>query len=362
MRIALVITGLTMGGAERQVCDLADQFASLGHDVVLIFMTGDLINKPASESVNIVNLHMKKTLIGFLRAYYIAYKTIKNFKPDVIHSHMIHANVFSRLLRLCISIPKLISTAHSSNEGGRGRMLAYRLTDKLCDLTTNVSQEAVNLYIRRGATTRSKIISVYNGIDVDKFSFNINERIRLRNELGIDNSTPLLLAVGRLTLAKDYPNLLKAFSLLPCKYSHAHLVIIGAGNELSNLLDIAARFNISSRVHFLGMKNDVDAWMSSADLFVLSSAWEGFGLVVAEAMSCERVVVATDCGGVKEVLDGHGFLVPPKDHQSLVNAIVTALDLDYEVKNKMVTLARKHVEEKFSLKRISQRWLEIYKE
>ncbi|MGG5415100.1 glycosyltransferase [Edwardsiella tarda] len=361
MKIVLIITGLGMGGAECQVCDLADKFSSVGHNVILISLTGESIRYPSNTKVRVVTLGMKKTLFGFIKAYYKTYKLIKDFKPDVVHSHMVHANLFTRLLRLSIFIPRLINTAHSSNEGGRGRMLAYRLTDRLCDLNTNVSQKAVDISIARGATTKSKIIPVYNGIDVEKFSFSLNERTRIRNVLEIDDTTPLLLSVGRLTLAKDYPNLLKAFSLLLNKHVDAHLAIIGVGEELSNLTCIAAEYNISSRVHFLGIKNDINAWMSAADIFVLSSAWEGFGLVVAEAMSCERVVVATDCGGVKEVLGGHGFLAPPKDHHALASAITAALDLDCDTKNRMTTLARKHVEENFSLKSISHRWLEIYK-
>ncbi|MGL5947829.1 MAG: glycosyltransferase [Aeromonas sp.] len=120
MKILLIITGLGMGGAERQVCDLADQFAAKGHEVLLISMTGETVNRPLSAKIEVVELRMAKTPLGFIKAYSKTRNLIKKFKPDVVHSHMVHANLFSRLLRLTTRFKKLICTAHSSNEGGGG--------------------------------------------------------------------------------------------------------------------------------------------------------------------------------------------------------------------------------------------------
>ncbi|WP_290434374.1 glycosyltransferase, partial [Aeromonas caviae] len=94
--------------------------------------------------------------------------------------------------------------------------------------------------------------------------------------------------------------------------------------------------------------------------FVLSSAWEGFGLFVAEAMACERVVVATDCGGVKEVVGDAGFLVPPRDSQLLADALVKALSLPMAEKDKLKKLARSRVVESYSIDSVCEKWLSIY--
>ncbi|BCL76527.1 hypothetical protein JHS3_22630 [Jeongeupia sp. HS-3] len=100
--------------------------------------------------------------------------------------------------------------------------------------------------------------------------------------------------------------------------------------------------------------------MSAADLFVLSSAWEGFGLVVAEAMACERVVVATNCGGVAEVIGKEGILVPVKDSQALAAAINEALDWSVEQKRRIGQAARQRVVERFSLGAAVEKWLQLY--
>lgn len=360
MNIFLIITGLGMGGAERQVCDLADQFAAKGHQVLLISMTGETVNRPLSTKVEVAELNMGKTPLGFIKAYWQARRLIMQFKPDVVHSHMVHANLFARLLCLSTNLKKLICTAHSSNEGGRGRMLAYRLTDCMCDLNTNVSQEAVDISVKRGASPANRIIAMHNGVDTVRFTFNHESRTSLRAQLKLVDQTPLILAVGRLTEAKDYPNLLTAFAQLPDTLDNSQLVIIGTGEEQAQISALAAQLGLTSRVHFLGLQRNVHEWMSAADVFVLSSAWEGFGLVVAEAMACERVVVATDCGGVKEVVGDAGFLVEIKNSQQLAAVIEEAINLPVGRKKQLGTDARQRVIDRYSLSVIADKWLEIY--
>ncbi|WP_411684832.1 glycosyltransferase [Aeromonas caviae] len=360
MNITLIITGLGMGGAERQVCDLADQFANKGHSVLLISMTGDTVNRPQSVNIKIEELNMAKTPLGFIKAYLQARQLIQQFKPDVVHSHMVHANLFARLLRLTGKIKRLICTAHNTNEGGRGRMLAYRLTDVLCDLSTNVSQEAADIYVKRGAAPASRIVAMPNGIDTARFTFNPECRASLRQQLQLSDNTPLILAVGRLTAAKDYPNLLTAFSQLPAEFSHTQLAIIGIGEEQANIETFAAQLGLTTRVHFLGLQRNVHEWMSAADIFVLSSAWEGFGLVVAEAMACQRVVVATDCGGVKEVVGECGILVPPRDHLALADGINTALQMSSDEIEMIGAAARDRIVTRYSLSAQTERWLSLY--
>lgn len=360
MKILLIITGLGMGGAERQVCDLADKFAAKDHEVLLISMTGKTVNRPLSNSVYVAELKMAKTPIGFVKSYWQARQLIKQFNPDVVHSHMVHANLFARLLRLSVRIPKLICTAHSTSEGGRGRMLAYRITDKLCDISTNVSQEAVDAFFAQGAVAKGRMLAMHNGIDTERFTFDINHRIRLRTELNISEEIPLLLAVGRLNVAKDYPNLLLAFHHIIKAGSLAHLVIIGVGDEETKLIKMVAELGLCKRVYFLGLRHDVHEWMSAADLFVLSSAWEGFGLVVAEAMACERLVVATDCGGVREVVANCGVLVPPKNSTELARALTDCLSLSAEQVKEQGRAARQRIVEHYSLKSQAANWLRLY--
>ena len=362
MKIAMVITGLGMGGAERQVCDLADQFIRLGHHILIISMPGEIRNRPHSTAADIVSLQMRKTPFSVFKAYWQAIRLLNQYKPDVVHSHMVHANIFARLLRLFVSFPKLICSAHSVNEGRGWRILAYRLTERLCDLNTNVSQEAVEAFIKQGAVSAGRMKVMYNGIDTERFYFNSTVRNKLRSQLGIDDNNILLISVGRLTAAKGYTNLLVAFAMLSSRFNNIKLVIIGEGEQKEYLTTIASAQGISERVHFLGLRYDVEDWMSAADIFVLSSAWEGFGLVVAEAMATERVVVATDCGGVREVVGSAGFLVPSKNSQQLFTAIEQAMMLSPLEREVMTKEARTRVINHYSIETICLRWLNFYQD
>lgn len=360
MKILLLITGLGMGGAERQVVDLADEFVSYGHDVILVALTGEAIVQPVSKKVRVELLGMRKTPAGLISAYMQTRKLIRNFSPDVVHSHMVHANLLARLLRLTVPIPRLICTAHNTNEGGKLRMLAYRLTDRLADMSTNVSQEAVDAFVKQHAVSAEKMIAIYNGIDTFKFRFNAEDRQKIRSEFGIDTDVQVLLAVGRMDLEKDYPNLLRAFVLLHSQSVNCVLWIVGAGPLEIELRTLAESLGVIDKIHFWGLSRDIPRIMSAADILVLSSAWEGFGLVVAEAMACERLVVATDAGGVSEVIGDVGWLVPTRNSEKLANAIKAAMTVDTSEQIARGRAGRARIEEHYSLTAIAARWLKIY--
>lgn len=361
MKVAFIITGLGLGGAEKQVCDLCDSLFDLGHEVLLISLSKKIIVNPA-RNIKIVTYDMGKNPLSFLSVYIKIHNLIRTFSPDVVHSHMVHANIFSRLLRLTTKMPKLICTAHNKNEGGKLRMFLYRITDSLADLSTNVSQEAVDDFLLLKASTKQKMIAVYNGIDLEKFTFNTKSRINKRKFLNLSTDTLLFMSVGRLTEAKDYPNLLTAFSTVVRENTdkQIELAIIGVGPLQDELVQLAHDLDIHNKVHWLGMQNDVEAWLSASDLFLLSSAWEGFGLVVAEAMSCLRPVIATNSGGVAEVLGNTLYLVPVKNPEALSSKIEEFLELSEHSKLELIEKNRKHVESLFSMDTICQQWLAIY--
>lgn len=360
MKIALLITGLGMGGAERQVCDLADRFAALNHEVIIIYLTGEATILPTNPFIRVMGMGMTKTPWSFLNTYFRIRSLIQTFNPDILHSHMIHANIMARLLRLFTTIPRLICTAHSTNEGGSLRMLAYRVTDSLCDLSTNVSQEAVNSFVAKKAVPMKRMIAMVNGIHTEKFIFNPIARKQLRSDENISDSTHLLLCVGRLMKEKNYPTMLQAFQIIYQKNKDTHLWIVGIGEQLPTLLKMAKDLGIQEKVKFLGLRYDIPELMSACDIFCLSSSYEGFGLVVAEAMSCERIVVATDCGGVKEVVGKCGILVPPNSPENLAQGIKKALRLSSNEKQTMGHEARQRIIERFSLTRTTHQWLTLY--
>lgn len=362
MKVLYIITGLGMGGAEIQTCLIADKVSDAGNDVMIISLTGETLVKPNND-IPIIELNIKKNIFSFLYSLFKARTIIKKFKPEVIHSHMFHANIFSRLLRVFTNIPYLICTAHNTNEGNKIRMLAYRWTDKLASISTNVSDEAVDAFIKKGASFSGRIINILNGIDTEKFKYTESVRINKRQELQGHNNKIVLLSVGRLTEAKDYPNLFKAYSLLVNNEIYSGktiLYIVGTGHLEDCLKLMAKELNISDSIVFLGLRDDIPELMCASDLFILSSAWEGFGLVVAEAMACQRLVVATNSGGVKEVVGNYGFLAPVRDYIALYDSMLIALNLPETKKIELGLSARERIINNNSIDKVAKVWIDLY--
>ena len=170
MKIAYFITGLGLGGAEIITIDLAQKAIRAGHEVIIVYLTdiGTLASKIPSE-IPVFPLHLQKKPLQFIRAVEKAKSIIKQFRPDIVHSNMVHSNIFTRMLRYHIKFPVLICSEHNKNIGNSSRMLAYRLTDHLSDLNTNVSQEAVDVFIQKKAFRKRDNLAVYNGIDLSRF-------------------------------------------------------------------------------------------------------------------------------------------------------------------------------------------------
>lgn len=360
MKVLFVITGLGVGGAERQVVDIADRLITLGYKIKICYLTGPCLVRPCSEGVELIGLHMQKTPAGFIKAYLSLRKIIKNFLPDVVHSHMVHANLMVRMIRLTTEMPRVISTAHNTNEGGKLRMLGYRITNYLADVTTNVSTDAVHAFENHGAIAKGAMLAVPNGIDTDRFRPSDSARSSMRHREKVAPDEMIIVAIGRLYECKDYSNLLQAYSKIHLSIDKLRLWIIGDGPLKQRLLQQASALGIADSVFFYGNQGNVSDWLNAADVFVLSSAWEGFGLVVAEAMACEKVIVATDAGGVKEVVGDCGITVPPRDSQALAEALIKALTLRSEEMISLGQRSRNRIVNSYSLSNVVNKWVEIY--
>lgn len=366
MRILYVITGLGGGGAEKVVCDLADEMCSRGHIVKIAYLKGEVVVYPKNKKIDLVYLGLESVLhaLSFFKNYR---DLLISFTPDVVHSHMVHANIFTRISRKFYPIPKLICTAHSSNEGGSLRMLAYKFTHSLADLTTNVSSEASrNFEIKKGVP-KGEIKTIYNGIDLKKFIKNSLVKDDLKKSLNIKKNIPIFIAVGRFHEAKDYPNLINAFKIFMERvihnndYSNVPLLLIVGDGELKNEVEsLIKSFNLNNNIKLLGRRNDIPDLLNLADYFILSSKYEGLPTVIMEAMACETFVISTNCSGSEEIMGDTGIRVPISDSTALAEGLLKAFNLSLKEIELNNLYARERIEKIFSLKKSIETWLEIY--
>ena len=362
MRILYLITGLGLGGAERQVCDLADAIAAKGNSVIIVSLLDSIELHPENVDIKVISLNIRSSVQGVIKALLDSRRLVVEWKPDLIHSHMFHANIFARIARLCVDIRYLICSAHSNNEGGMVRMWLYRVTNFLSDCDTNVSMGAVDEFVRKGAFSRGSQKVIYNGVRVEKFFYSDLSRNLMRQKLAVEDEVFLFLAVGRMVEDKDYPNLLSAFSLVLASVEKVKLVIVGDGPEREGIERIISERNLSEHVVLLGRRSDILELMSSADAFVLSSKNEGFGLVLVEAMAASRPVVATNSGGVAEVVGNCGIVVGSLSSNSLAAGMLRCIYMSPEERALLGDLGKLRACSMFSLEVILNHWLRLYEE
>lgn len=366
--VLFIITSLGHGGAEGQVVEIANCLSKRGWNVGIISIKRPqaYLEKLRGAGVKLFYLdvwHELMAPIALLRAFNL----IRKWRPKILHSHMVHANILARLVRLFVLAPVLICTAHSIDERGRRdsgklRVYLYRFTDPLCNLTTQTSRAGVKRYVQIKAVPKDKILYIPNGVDTGRFRPDLEVRQRMRKILALDHKF-IWLSIGRFEPPKDYETMLWAFTKVSRMYPHAHLLIAGDGSLRSKIQTLAHELGITQNVSFLGIRTDVPDLMNAADAFVMASLWEGMPVVLLEAHSVGLPVVATDVGGINEVVLHRktGYLVPPRNHEALAQAMFQMMNLPNGEIQKMKMLARQHVEINFSLDRIVDIWESIYR-
>lgn len=298
------------------------------------------------------------------RAIFKLVKILRQWQPAILTSFMFHANLLGRIAGRIAGVPVIISSIRNENFGGPRRDKILRYTDWMGNISTTNSRLAAESLIKRGVVPADKMQVIPNGLVLDRFYIDLKERIKLRQQLGISYNEFLWLAVGRLEEQKDYPTLLDAFRILILKNVRVQLRIAGQGPLLEVLKRQAVDSGLSDRIVFLGLRRDIPSLLNAADGFVLSSAWEGLPNVVMEAMAACKPVVATNVGGVPELVeDGvSGYIVPPHDPEALAAAMLKIMSLSEDERRAMGRAGRAHIEAKYSLDQVVDRWEKLYQD
>ena len=360
-KITYLTTGLARAGAEMQLLLLCEKFVKAGWEVSVISLLPPeaFVTELKQLGIPLVSLELRKHLPD-PRAFLRLVRTLRNWSPDVLHCHQVHANLLGRLARAFTNIPVVVCTAHSINEGPRWREWAYRLTDPLCDLTTNVCQAGVDRYVRIRAVPANKICYLPNGVDLDRFVHAAERRAAVRTSLGLKDEF-VWLAVGNLRKPKDYPTMLEAFRQVRIGKPHARLVIVGGG-PLNEALQLEVKEKGIGGVCFLGPREDVPDIMCAADGFLMSSSWEGTPLALLEANGLSLPVVATRVGGIAEVVvdTESGLLVRSGDPAALACACLRVMNASPEQRAELGRAGRNRVEALFSIDVVMKRWQQVY--
>ncbi len=359
MRIAYILNTLATGGAERLMVAIARHMIARGHVVEFVILRTAAAGQ-VSAPLPVHHLDIDGPL-DLPRATIGGVRILRSFRPDVIHSNNFHGNLLARAMRIFLPSAHLISTIHNVHEGGPLRMLALRLSDSLSDCTVAVCRATAEQAIRDHAATRSKCSVIPIGIDCAEFAPDPLRRTSMRAQAGLAGEF-IWLATGRLVPAKDYPNLLRAFTLIHAASSDARLWIAGEGNTdyVALLRTFAGHLGIGAFVHWLGLRRDVPALLDLADGFVLASAWEGMPLALGEAMAMDKAIASTDVGGVRELASECALVVPAGSPQALAAAMLRLMHASPDPRRKEDCSARQRILKEFSIEKSAAQWEALY--
>lgn len=365
MKILYVITKSEIGGAQTHLMEVVRYMHYVGHNVLVVTGTaGWLTNELATIGVDYVilpdlirEINPAKDIKTITSICHI----LEDKQPDIIHCHSSKAGIVGRIAGAIKNIPAVF-TAHgwafTSGVSPAKRIIYAAIEHIMLGITKRVicvSEFDRKLAKRWFLHNYNRVITVHNGIADKKFS---NSTVR-------EYSLPLkLVSVARFSHQKNNMELIRAVEQINKLYSGSlQLNMVGDGPLLSEAQAYVESYKLEDDVHFLGSRTDVDDILNQNDIFCLISNYEGLPISIIEAMRAEMPIIASDVGGVNELVqDGvNGLLIPRGNIFELVDKLKYILEHKDLIKS-MGEASRKIYEEEYTADRMNQKILSVYNE
>lgn len=310
VRIALCITELERGGAERCLVELARRLDRRQFQPVVYCLGPRPAGNPSSladalerSGVELVCFDARG-VFDAPRVYWHLRRQMLRDRPALVQCFLFHANVLGAAAARAAGVPHVLSGIRvAEHEKSWHRRLA-RWADRWTDWHVCVSQSVVEFSAVRTGLDPTKLITIPNGVDVGRFESACPIALE---SLGVAAGRSALVLVGRIEAQKNLDLLLRMMPDVFQRLPQHDLVVVGEGSQRRALEALARSMGLDGRVKFVGAQHDVPEILAAADLLVLPSLWEGMPNVVLEAMAAAKPVVATNVEGVAEVL---GHLAP----------------------------------------------------
>ena len=357
-KIRYLITGLSTGGAEMLIRDIVERVDSDRFEIVVVSIL------PLGQiGKQIRDFGIKTLSLGTLNKFnpqslWLLLKILREEKPDILHTHLFHADILGRVLGSITGVPKIISTIHNVEFGSLFREKLLSLTRSFVDLNIAVSKRVASNAVKKGIVDKDKVQVIHNGINLKNFPE--KDKAEMRRKLEIAENKPIFVSVGSLTKQKGYKYLVEAVKDIN---EDSIFIVLGEGIKREMLENKIEEYNLHDKVILKGNVDNVNEYLQAADFFIMPSLWEGFSVALLEAAWAGKVIIATCVGGNGEIIKDSetGYLMPPKDIEKLSERINYGLTLSAEEKQYISQQAQKAVKEKFSINQMVQKHEEIYR-
>ncbi len=333
-KVLFIIPSLVGGGAERMFVHLINHFDKDKYDIFLVLFENKLdYKKDLFFPVKIVCLS-KKGRWDFFKLILKLRKLMCDYKPAVVISSLHYTNIVTVLASMFMKRKFRVILCEQNYPRkylpevrlGYLKRWLMKLTYRKADGIVAVSKSIKRVLQHDFNVESEKTRTIYNSISLEAIREKSQEEIE--HPFFKDKNAEVIISAGRLVEQKRFDRLLIGFSLVREKQDSVFLIILGKGELRKELESLAAKLKVSKWIDFVGFKSNPFAWISKADIFVLSSNYEGLPMVLLEAMACGTPVISTDCpSGPKEIITNgkNGILVPPADEEALARAMLTLL-------------------------------------
>lgn len=263
-----------------------------------------------------------------IKAIILLKKVLKKVKPDIVYLQSSKAGAIGRIALLFNFKTKIIYNAHGwyfNADIGRKKKIAIAVIEKILALKTskiiNISKSEYDSAIKYRISNSNKMCIIQNGIDFNKFENSEKYREQTRHQYNIKDNQIVIGVVGRLTEQKDPITSIKAFKIIHEKYNNTKFMFIGSGELEKNVLEFVKQENIEESIIVTGWTSNVEKYIPALDIAILPSKWEGFGLAIIEYMACNKPIIATKVGGIKDIIKDKksGFLFDVGNEKELAN-------------------------------------------
>jgi len=373
-KILRIVTNSTKepGGAANHVYYLVTKIDQKKYLTTVACGRGqDLISKlkRANIEVKVIPTMIRKPSFGhdFLTVLHL-YRIIRHDSYDIIATHGSKAGFLGRVAAFLARAPIIVFTAHGfifneSMNRLKKRLFIWmeRIGSKLTHRIITVSNYDKKSAVLNRVSAEDKLRTIYNGIDVDEF--NKNEGNYAKAAMGLNDNSLVIGSVANFFPNKGLHCLIEGMSELVKRHPNLALLLVGDGPLRIELMEETKKFNLTDKVFFLGHVDNIPHVLKLFDIFVLPSLKEGFPWAILEAMAAKRAIVATEVGGIPEmIVDGEsGVLIKPGDIDSLVRKIHDLL-ADPQLRDELGEYAQKRVALEFTLKRMIQETEAFYQE
>ena len=325
-KVTHLITTIERGGAEKQLLTLASEQVQSGIKVEVIYLKGKPeLKKEFEES----GVEVNKLLVGksFLNQISLLTKHLRK-NPSPIHAHLPKSELLAAIV-----VPNryFVFTRHNSEPfwPGGPKLISNLLSKYVCKRASQgiaISNAVKNYLVKRGEVPSGYTIDVvYYGFEKD-ISTNAAGLGLITSIMNVQSSKYKIGTIGRLVPQKDYPTLLNAFSNILKSLPNTELYVVGEGYLQKDLIELSKSLGVSSKVHWLGKTEYINEFLSKIDLFILPSKYEGFGLVLLEAMVAKKPIIAANNSAIPEVLGKtYEGLFSTGDVSALAQQIKTAI-------------------------------------